>query len=207
MNPPVSSSSAFNPRPRAVSSSSACRSCVPLAAALLVAGAMLAGCGGSGPPAVPDGYTTFRGDGVSFVHPRGWQVQQRRTPAGATEVQIVPPERATTPYAQIVLTVTPGAGGRFESLADQRRVVVKDALGAKVDSDDSVDLAGADQALRLKSTVPPGQGNDPVEVRSDSLDVLRSGGDVLVLVAAAPQRDGGGLDPGAVVDSFRLEGS
>jgi hypothetical protein len=44
-----------------------------------------------------------------------------------------------------------------------------------------------------------------VEVRSNSLDVLRENGDVVVLTAAAPQREGSEFDVEAVVSSFRLD--
>jgi hypothetical protein len=55
-------------------------------------------------------------------------------------------------------------------------------------------------------TTPPKQGNDPVEVKSDSLDVLRDNDDVVQLVVASPQRQGQEFDPSAVVDTFRLGG-
>jgi hypothetical protein len=42
-------------------------------------------------------------------------------------------------------------------------------------------------------------------VRSNSLDVLRDNGDVVVLTAAAPQREDSEFDTEAVVSSFRLE--
>jgi hypothetical protein len=44
-------------------------------------------------------------------------------------------------------------------------------------------------------------------VKSDSLDLLREGGDTLTVVAAAPQRKGDDdLDLKVVVDSLRLKG-
>ena len=58
----------------------------------------------------------------------------------------------------------------------------------------------------MSTVTPPGRGTDPIEVRSDSLDVLRDNGDVVVLTAAAPQREGSEFDTEAVVSSFRLGG-
>ena len=52
---------------------------------------------------------------------------------------------------------------------------------------------------------PPGRGTDPVEVRSDGLDLVRDNNDVVFFTVAAPQRDGKTFDPAPIVDSFRLE--
>ena len=85
--------------------------------------------------------------------------------------------------------------------------MIREVNGGEIESDEDVEIDGASKALRAKTKTPPGRGSDPVEVRSESLDVLREDGDVLTLVVAAPQRDGQELDPEAVVSSFRLEGS
>lgn len=179
----------------------------PLLLCLLAAGA-LASCGGgndfSGDPKVPDGYKTFSTAGISFAYPGDWQVAERTDEDGAPAVEITPPDKAKTPYGLIQLSVSPDAGERFESLADQRRIVIRDVNDADIESDDAVDIPGAKQALHASTVTPPGRGTDPIEVRSDSLDVLRDNGDVVVLTAAAPQRDGSKFDTEAVVSSFRL---
>jgi hypothetical protein len=167
------------------------------------------GCGGggdfSGEPSVPDGYEQFTGAGVTFSYPGGWEVREETDADGGPFVQITPPDKSKTPYGVVQLSVTPSAGDRFDSLADQRRVVLRDVNDGKIDSDESVDIDGADRALRATVTTPAGQGNDPVEVKADTLDVLRDNGDMLVLTVAAPQRGEAELDPAAVVESFRLE--
>jgi hypothetical protein len=169
------------------------------------------GCGGggdfSGEPSVPDGYEQFTGAGVTFSYPGGWEVREETDADGGPFVQITPPDKSKTPYGVVQLSVTPSAGERFDSLADQRRVVLRDVNDGKIESDESVDIDGADRALRATVTTPAGQGNDPVEVKADSLDVLRGNGDMLVLTVAAPQRGEAELDPAAVVESFRLEDS
>jgi hypothetical protein len=171
---------------------------------------VVAGCGGrgdfSGEPTVPDGYERFSGAGVTFAYPRGWEVREETDEDGGPFVQITPPDQSKTPYGVVQLSVTPGAGDRFDSLADQRRVVLRDVNDGKIESDEEVDVEGAEKALRAVVTTPPGQGNDPVEVKADSLDVLRPNGDLVVLTAAAPQRGEPELDPAAVVESFRLSG-
>ncbi len=170
----------------------------------------LASCGGgddfSGDPDVPDGYKTFKTSGISFAYPGDWQVAERTDEDGVPAVQITPPDKAKTPYGLIQLTISPDAGDRFQSLADQRRIVIRDVNDAKIESDEPVEIPGAKEALRAATVTPPGRGTDPIEVRSHSLDVLRDNGDVVVLTAAAPQREGSEFDTEAVVSSFRLGG-
>jgi hypothetical protein len=183
----------------------------PLAPFLaLLAALALPGCGGgsdfSGDAKVPDGYKTYSNSGISFAYPGDWKVVERTDAEGAPAVEITPPDKSKTPFGLIQLSVSPKAGGRFQSLADQRRIAAKAATDAKIDSDGSVDIPGAKKALRATATTPPRQGTDPVEVKSDSLDVLRDNDDVVVLVVASPQRGGQEFDPGAVVDTFRLGG-
>ena len=173
----------------------------------LLAGS-LASCGGgddfSGDADVPDGYKTFSTAGISFAYPEDWDVAERTDADGAPAVEITPPEKAKTPYGLIQLSISPGAGERFQSLADQRRIVIRDVNNAKIESDEAVEIPGAKEALHASTVTPPGRGTDPIEVRSNSLDVLRDNGDVVVLTAAAPQREGFEFDTEAVVSSFRL---
>jgi hypothetical protein len=180
----------------------------PLLLGLLAAGT-LASCGGgdfSGDAKVPDGYKTFSTAGISFAYPGDWQVAERTDEDGAPAVEITPPDKAKTPYGLIQLSVSPGAGERFQSLADQRRIVIRDVNNAKIESDEAIEIPGAKEALQASTTTPPGRGTHPIEVRSDSHDVLRDNGDVIVLTAAAPQREGSKFDTEAVVKSFRLGG-
>ena len=183
----------------------------PIAALLcLLACAGLGGCGGggdfSGEATVPEGYKTYASNGISFAYPGDWQVAERTDAEGAPAVEITPPEKSQTPYGLITLSISPGAGERFESLADQRRIVVRDVNDGEIGSDEPVDIPGAKKALRATSTTPPGRGTDPVEVKADSLDVLRENDDVVVFTAASPQREGQSFDVAAVVESFRLDG-
>ena len=179
----------------------------PLLLCLLAAGT-LASCGGgndfSGDPKVPDGYKTYSTTGISFAYPPDWQVDERTDADGAPAVEITPPEKGETPYGLIQLTISPKAGDRFDSLVDQSRIVVTDVNNGKVSSDEEVDVPGSKRALRSTTVTPPGRGTDPVEVRSDGLDLVRENDDVVFFSAAAPQRDGQTFDPAPIVDSFRL---
>ena len=88
-----------------------------------------------------------------------------------------------------------------------RRDVIKSVTDGTIESDEKVDVPGTEDARRLTATAPAKDGTDPVEVKSDSLDLLRDNGDALTVVVAAPQRKGDDdLDPKAVVDSLRLSG-
>jgi hypothetical protein len=175
-----------------------------------LAAAAVTGCGGdggsfSGDPDVPDGYKTYSKAGVSFAYPSDWQIDERTDADGAPAVEITPPDKSKTPYGLIQLSISPKAGDRFESLADQRRIVLKDVNDGKIESDGEVEIAGAKQALRAKVSTPPGQGTDPVEVKADSLDVLRDNDDMVVFTVASPERAGQSFNAAAVVESFRLE--
>jgi len=180
---------------------------LPFAVLLCLAAA---GCGGggsdfSGDAKVPDGYKTYENAGASFAYPPDWQVEDAPSEDGGQVVQITPPDKTDTPYGLIRFSRTPKAGDRFKSLADQRRLVIRDVNDGKIDSDEEVDIPGAKQALRATATTPPGQGSDPVEVKADSLDVLRENDDVMVLTVASPERKGQSFEPAEIVDTFRLE--
>jgi len=175
-------------------------------ATLALPALLLAGCGDemSGKASTPDGYATYKGDGVRIAYPEGWQVDEGKD---GTRVQITPRERAKTPYGLILLSSSADAEARFERQVKDRRTVIETVTDGKIESDEEVEVPGTQDARRLTATVPAKQGSDPVEVKSDSLDLLREGGDTLTVVVAAPQRKGDDdLDPKAVVDSLRLSG-
>jgi hypothetical protein len=180
---------------------------IPITLTCLALCAALAGCGGgsdfSGDPSVPDGYKQYEENGVSFVYPSGWQVESTDNEDGPT-VEITPADKSKTPYGLIQLSMRSDVDGdRFKSLADQRRIIYRDVNNAKIGKDEKVSIDGAKQALRLTATAPAGDGSDPAEVESDSLDVLGSDNSMFVLTAASPKRDD--LDISAVVDSFRVK--
>ena len=174
--------------------------------------ALAAGCGGgdelAGKAEVPEGYTTYRGDGVSLAYPKRWQVHTRKDSDGGSSVRITPRSQAKTPSGLILLVASPDAEKRFANNVKGRRAVMRQVSKAKIESDEEVDVPGTKEAHRLTATAPPRAGTDPVEIKSDSLDLLRDNGDTLTVVVAAPQRDGDDeLDPEAVVGSLRLSGA
>lgn len=172
----------------------------PLLLLLALAG-LVAGCGGG------TEYATYKRDGVSLAYPKGWKVDRRQDPDGGSSTRITPPSKARTPYGLILLAASPDAAKRFDRQVKGRRKVIKTVPDAEIDSDEKIDVPGTKDARRLKATVPPTGGTDPVEIKSDSLDLLRDDGDTLTVVVAAPQRDGDDeLDPAKVIESVRLSG-
>jgi hypothetical protein len=160
---------------------------LPILLALLAA----AGCGGGGE--IPDGYATYRGNGVSFVHPAGWEATTKSLGHGITEVRFEDPE---TSGPAVSLTVQPDVGERFDTQLEGERTVLESAGGAEVTFEE-VDVAGAEKAVR--STI------ESSGAKSEALDVLAPDGRHLALAAGGPKGEQGPLDTGAVVDSFRIE--
>jgi hypothetical protein len=171
-----------------------------LPAAVLLAALAVPGCGGSaleGDPEVPDGYATYRGDGVSFVHPEGWEPTERDLGKGITEVRFQDPAAAGAGDAAVSLTVQAGVGERFDAMLESERTVLESAGGAEV-SQDEVDVPGARKAYR--STI------ESDGAASEAIDVLAPDGRHIALAAGGPDDQSDAVDAGAVVDSLRLEG-
>ena len=77
----------------------------------------------------------------------------------------------------------------------------------KIESDKKIDVRGRQGGAPAEGDRAADGGTDPVEVKADSLDLLRENGDTLTVVVAAPQRDGDDeLDPAKVIESVRLSG-
>ena len=167
--------------------------------------ALLAGCGGgdelAGEAEVPDGYATYRGQGVSFAHPEGFEATTETLPNGITEVMLRDPAAGDgAPYVH--LTVAPERGGDIEPLVRSQRVAVESVFKGEVGDEREVDVEGATAARRVGIRQPSDGG--PVFER-ESLLVLAPDERFYVLGAAAPESGGAALDRDAVIRSFRLE--
>jgi hypothetical protein len=160
-------------------------------AALVPALAVVAGCGGAG-SGVPDGYVTYRGDGVSFAHPEGWRATTRSLGHDVTQVRLEDPAVAGP---AISLTVQPGVGERFDAQLEGELSVLEEAGGADVDRR-PVEVPGAEKAVR--STIgSPG-------ARGEAVDVLTRDGSHVALAAGGPEGQRA-VDAAAVVESLRVE--
>jgi hypothetical protein len=172
-----------------------------------LAGAVLSGCGGGGAleGEVPAGYVTFRGEGVTFAHPPGWQPERQPFPEGA-EVFFAPPSPGPEPFAQIALRVERGfTPDKFESRIDQVRSGLVQFDSAEIVSDEEVDVEGAQIAFRSVIEVPPGPGTGPLAVRSTIVDLLTDGGALVSLAVPVPEREGEEpVDAEAVLSSLRV---
>jgi hypothetical protein len=173
-----------------------------------LAGLVLAGCGGGGAldAEVPASYVTFRGEGVTFAHPPGWQPERQPYPEGGTQIVFAPPSPGPAPSTQISLTVERGVTPEdFESSNDQVRSSLVEFDSAEIVSDEEVDVAGAQVAFRSVIEFPPGPGTDPVTVRSTIVDLLTAGGTSVRLSVPVPERGGEKpVDAEAVLSSLRV---
>jgi hypothetical protein len=168
---------------------------------LVLVALALTGCGGSdfdGEADVPDGYATYRGEGVTFVHPEGWKPETRDLGKGITQVLFQDPAASDDGDAAVSLTTQPDVGDRFDAQLESERTVLETGSGAGV-SQDEVEVPGATKAYR--STIE-GEG-----ARSEAVDVLAPDGRHIALAAGGPEDQADAVDAGAVVDSLRLEGA
>jgi hypothetical protein len=167
---------------------------------LLLAALALQGCGGSdfeGEAEVPDGYATYRAEGVSFIHPQGWEATTKDLGKGITEVRFQDPSRAGENDAAVSLTVQPDVGDRFDAQLESERNVLESVGGAGV-SQEEVDFPGARKAYR-SSIESDGAA-------SEAVDVLAPDGRHVALAAGGPDDQKDAVDADAVVASLRLEG-
>jgi hypothetical protein len=176
-------------------------------AAGLLALVLLAGCGGaeelSGEADVPEGYALFRSDGVSFVHPEGFEAATRDNANGIREITLREPG-AGRDSDYIHLTIAPDRGEEIEPLVRSLRVAVESIFKAEAGDEREVDVEGARSARRL-DIVQPARGGAPKVERRDLL-VLAPDERFFILDVGAVD-GGGGIDRDAVIESFRLGGS
>lgn len=162
-----------------------------------------AGCGGepgfSGDVDVPDGYTTYRGDGVSFVHPQAWRPVTRDLGHGITEIRFQAAGAGRAAPA-VVLTVQNGVGDRFDTKVAGQRQVLETVGDADVEQDD-VDVPGAQKAYLSRVEIPDHGGGAS---SSQTVDVLAADGRHLTLSAGAPDSDDDAVDVDAVIASLRM---
>ena len=170
---------------------------------LVVLVALLAGCGGdelSGAADVPERYSLYRGEGVSFVHPDGFEAETKTNANGVKEVTLKDPAGGDdAPY--IHLTIAPERGDDIEPLARSLRVTTESVFDGEVSDEREVDVEGATAAQRVEIRQPSRSG--PVFER-ESLLVLAPDQRFYVLSAAAPESAGDAIDRDAVIRSFRL---
>ena len=179
---------------------SGCKSLLAVGAALA-----LAGCGGEsigGDVEVPDGYGTFKGDGVSFVHPAEMRRESQELPSGARLVRLSGPAAGDRPTAYVNFTVRPEDAEVFMDVVRTTRRVFEQSSKAKV-SETEVDVEGADDARRLSIDTPAGSGRPRPETAEMLL--VRDGKRVLILAAGRQEGRPTRLDEAAVVESFRLQ--
>src|SRR5687768_6835054 len=86
----------------------------------------LGACGGEkigGSVEVPDGYETYKGEGVSFAYPKGMRRTEQRLPSGARLVRLVGAAAGGRPSAYVNFTVRPADAEVFEDVVRTTRSV------------------------------------------------------------------------------------
>jgi hypothetical protein len=164
--------------------------------------ALLAGCGGdelSGEADVPDGYSLYRGEGVSFAHPDAFEAEAKTNANGIKEITLRDP--ASDDGAWILLTVAPERGDDIEPLARSVRVATESVFKGEVADEREVDVAGATAARRLDARLPSRSG---AEFARESLLVLAPDERFYILSATVPESGEAAIDRDAVIRSFRL---
>jgi hypothetical protein len=168
--------------------------------------ALLAGCGGeelAGDPDVPQGYALYRGEGVSFAHPDGFEAETKTNANGIKELTLRDPESGDE-AAYIHVTIAPDRGDDIEPLARSLRVATESALfDGEVSDEREVDVDGATAARRVEIRQPSRSGT---VFERESLLVLAPDERFYILSAIVPESDGGALDRDAVIRSFRFAG-
>jgi hypothetical protein len=163
----------------------------------------LAGCGDdelSGAADVPERYSLYHGEGVSFAHPDGFEAETETNANGVKEVTLKDPAGGDdAPY--IHLTVAPERGDDIEPLARSVRVATESIFDGEVSDEREVDVEGATAARRLDARQPARSGT---VFERESLLVLAPDKRFYVLSAVVPESGGDALDRDAVIRSFRL---
>jgi hypothetical protein len=165
---------------------------------------LLAGCGGgdelSGTADVPERYSLYHGEGVSFAHPDGFEAETETNANGVKEVTLKDPAGGDdAPY--IHLTVAPERGDDIEPLARSVCVATESIFDGEVSDERDVDVEGATGARRLDARQPARSGT---VFERKSLLVLAPDERFYVLSAVVPESGGDALDRDAVIRSFRL---
>ncbi|CAM5479845.1 hypothetical protein SVIOM74S_01996 [Streptomyces violarus] len=121
----------------------------PLAAALLTTAVALTGCGSSEAGSVPDGWGTLKTKGVDVWYPKGYEEQSpgRRGKHNAAAA-------VRTEDGRKVSVITVQLGFTEANSAEQAAIAAEAGiqLGADVQGQKDVELAGADEAKRIDFT-------------------------------------------------------
>ncbi|WP_285491948.1 hypothetical protein [Actinomadura sp. NBRC 104425] len=172
-----------------------------LACSLLVA---LAGCSGEEePPKPPAGFTTYKGDVYTFVHPQGWSVTHDKDDRGAPLVEAHGPVGANGAYrGQVIVSRTDRFGGSMDAMKAQARGL-NQLSGRRIVREGDAKVPGAEEAWRLETAYEEKTSTGATaRVRSIDIYALTSGGTMLDLTVRASQEEFDAAGMPKVVSSF-----
>jgi hypothetical protein len=161
-------------------------------AALALLAAVLAGCGGGVGPDVPEGYATYRVEGVALRHPAGWTAERaaaQRDRPGTTIVLRPAGANPDAPGPDATLTIETRRRGVAEEVRAART-----AFGGRAQRL-SVEIPGADDAGGVKASSKD---------EASAAFVAAAQGDRLVRVLARAPAGTKGVDVEAIAGSLRL---
>ena len=149
---------------------------------------------------MPDGYSVYRGGGVSFAHPDAFEAEAKTNANGIKEVTLRDPA-SDDDAAYIHMTIDPEGGDDIERLARSVRVATESIFKGEVTDEREVDVDGATAARRLDASQPNRSGQ---VFERESLLVLASDERFYILSAIVAESVEDALDRDAVIRSFRL---
>ncbi|WP_369197087.1 hypothetical protein [Streptomyces djakartensis] len=178
-----------------------------LAAALLTTALALTGCGDPDPGAgsVPEGWGTLRTKGVDVSYPKGWQEQSAAERGGHNAAAAV-----RTEGGRKVAVVTVQLGFTEAGSAEQAAIAAEAGIqmGAKVQGQKDVDLAGTDDAKRIDfSFAATGEDGGPAKgtpVEGVILTGLDSSGTTFAVRIDARQGSLPDGDADRIIDSVEV---
>ncbi|MEU6039256.1 hypothetical protein ABZ801_28025 [Actinomadura sp. NPDC047616] len=174
--------------------------------AVLLACAVLAGCGGGERPRVPAGFTEYRAGAYSFAYPSGWQRRDGQDERGRPTLMFVGPRLPSGAVdGQIHVGRLDGYRqdlgvqlGQFRALATMHRY--------RLTADRPVEIDGADRAHRFEATYEmQDQNGASVPFTLLGLYVLTDDDVLLEFMLRSPQNGSARSRLPVIFDSFRLD--
>jgi hypothetical protein len=160
-----------------------------LVVGLLAVGVMASSCG-SGVGSTPEGFARFQGEGFSVAHPPGWtacEIPARLSPTEADLIQISAPGGDFPPVIEVS---NEGRRRRFDHALRFHRLLLEITPGYRALGESPVEVAGAEQAVRIDfRNRPVLPGVPPVEFRGSNVLALGRDGDVVSLLVSASAAD------------------
>lgn len=174
-------------------------------AALLVAAAVVTGCGGEGRAEVPAGFTEYRGDTYSFAHPAGWRRKEGKDERGRPTLMFVGPR---LPSGVVDGQVHVGRINGYENdlgvqVGQFRGLTVMH--GYRLTADRPMKMDGAAEAHRFEATYEAQDGKGTrIPFKLLGMYALTDDGVLVEFMLRSPRQGSAHSRLPVIFDSFRL---